>query len=294
MYQLIAKNKRRSWMLIFLFSILVLFIGYIISIAVEGGSAIFVFAVIFNFISVLISYFSGDKIVLASTGAQPVPKQQDPELYNTVENLAITAGVPMPKLYLIPSQALNAFATGRDPEHASVAITVGLRQKLTKPELEAVMGHELSHVKNYDIRVMLITSILFGMIVMLADLLFRLAFSGGRSRNNKANAAIIPIMIVAAILAPIAAQMIKLAVSRKREFLADASSAMLTRYPEAMISALQKISGNPTIEGHNEATAHLFIFPPSKKNSFLQKLFMTHPPIEERIAALQKAAGLNR
>lgn len=278
-------------MLIILFSILVLLIGYLISIAVEGGSAIFVFAVIFNFISVLISYFSGDKIVLASTGAKLLAKEQDPELYNTVENLAITAGVPMPKLYVIPSQALNAFATGRDPEHASVAITMGLRNKLTKPELEAVMGHELSHVKNYDIRVMLITSILFGMIVLLADLLFRLAFSGGRSRS-KNGVILIPIMIAAAILAPIAAQLIKLAVSRKREFLADASSAMLTRYPEAMISALQKISSNPSIEGHNEATAHLFIFPPSKKNSFLQKLFMTHPPIEDRIAALQKGSGL--
>ncbi len=279
-------------MLIALFSILVLLIGYLISIAVEGGSAIFVFAVIFNFISVLISYFSGDKIVLASTGAKQIAKEEDPELYNTVENLAITAGVPMPKLYVIPSQALNAFATGRDPEHASVAITAGLRRALTKPELEAVMGHELSHVKNYDIRVMLITSILFGMIVLLADLLFRLAFSGGRSRNKNGGAILIPIMIAAAILAPIAAQLIKLAVSRKREFLADASSALLTRYPEAMISALEKISGNPTIEGHNEATAHLFIFPPAKKNSFLQKLFMTHPPIEDRIAALKKGSGL--
>lgn len=293
MYQQISQNKRRSWSLILLFTILVMGIGYLISISVEGGQGIFLLAVIFNFISIFISYFSGDKIVLASTGARQINKEMDPELFTTVENLAITAGIPMPKLYIIPDAALNAFATGRDPEHASVAITQGLRNTLTKTELEAVMGHELSHVKNYDIRVMLITAVLFGMVVMLADLLFRLSFSGNRSRNSKGGAIMIPILIAAAILAPIAAQLIKLAISRKREYLADASSVMLTRYPEAMISALEKIAQKPTIAGHNEATAHLFIFPPMKQNSFIAKLFMTHPPIEERIKAIKQGVGIN-
>ena len=292
MYQLIDKNKRRSWLLIFIFSLLILGIGWLLSYAVEGGYFILIIAVVFNLISVLISYYAGDKLVLSSVGAKQIQKNDDPELFRTVENLAITAGVPMPKVYLIPDQALNAFATGRDPNHASVAITKGLRRTLSKAELEAVMAHELSHVKNYDIRVMVITAILFGMIVFMADMLWRLAFSG-RSRNKNAGLIMIPIIIAAAILAPLAAQMIKLAVSRKREFLADASSVMLTRYPQAMISALQKISRAPNIAGHNEAIAHLFIFPPIKK-SLLAKLFSTHPPIEERITAIEQGSGFAR
>lgn len=294
MYQLIDKNKRRSWLLILAFSILILAIGGLLSYVVEGGSIIFVFAVIFNIISVLISYYAGDKLVLASVRAKPIQKKDDPELFRIVENLAITAGVPMPKVYLINDHALNAFATGRDPEHASLAITQGLRQALSKAELESVMGHELSHVKNYDIRVMVLTAILFGMVVLLADILWRVAFSSGRSRSKNAGLIMIPIIIAAAILAPLAAQMIKMAISRKREFLADASSVMLTRYPQAMISALQKISKAPDINGHHEATAHLFIFPPFKIKSKMARLFSTHPPIEERVAAIQQGSGFNR
>ncbi|MBI4122110.1 MAG: M48 family metalloprotease [Parcubacteria group bacterium] len=293
MYELIARNKRRSWLLLFSFSVLVLGLGYLISRVVEGGEIIFAIAFAVNVISILIGYYAGDSIVLASVKAVPLTQAQDLDLFRTVENLAITAGIPMPRVYLIADPALNAFATGRDPQHASVAITTGLRQLLTKPELEAVMGHELSHIKNLDIRVMLLAAVLFGMVVLLADLLWRLVFFGRGDRDrNSGTVYLIPVIIAAAILAPLAAQAIKLAISRRREFLADADSVMLTRYPEALVSALQKISQAPTLAGHHEATAHLFIYPPLK-TGFLAKLFSTHPPLADRIEAIQKAARLH-
>lgn len=291
MYQLIASNKRRSFFLVLVFSALVLGLGYLLSVSIEGGEAVFLGVLVFNLLSVLISFYAGDKIVLASTGAQQIEKADDPELFTTVENLAITAGLPMPKVYIIPDMGLNAFATGRDPQHASVAITHGLRQVLSKAELEAVMGHELSHVKNYDTRLMVLTAVLFGMVVLIADLLWRLSFGGGRDRKGSAPIFLV-FLLIAAILAPIAAQLIKFAISRRREYLADASSIMLTRYPEAMVSALQKISQAPIIAGHHEATAHLFIYSPLTSSSFAQKLFSTHPPLEERIAAIREAARL--
>lgn len=289
MYQLIASNKRRSFLLVFVFSALVLSLGYLLAVTVEGGEAIFIGVLLFTIISVLTSYYAGDKIVLASTGAKRIEKADDPDLFTTVENLAITAGVPMPAVYIIPDMGLNAFATGRDPEHASVAITHGLRQVLDKSELEAVMGHELSHVKNYDTRLMVLTAVLFGMVVLIADLLWRLSF-GGRDRK-RSTPILLVLIVIAAILAPIAAQLIKFAISRRREYLADASSVMLTRYPDAMVSALQKISQAPMIAGHHEATAHLFIYSPLN-TSFTQRLFSTHPPLEERIAAIREAARL--
>jgi len=289
MYQLIASNKRRSFLLVFVFSALVLSLGYLLAVTVEGGEAIFIGVLLFTIISVLTSYYAGDKIVLASTGAKRIEKADDPDLFTTVENLAITAGVPMPAVYIIPDMGLNAFATGRDPEHASVAITHGLRQVLDKSELEAVMGHELSHVKNYDTRLMVLTAVLFGMVVLIADLLWRLSF-GGRDRK-RSTPILLVLIVIAAILAPIAAQLIKFAISRRREYLADASSVMLTRYPDAMVSALQKISQAPMIAGHHEATAHLFIYSPLNA-SFTQRLFSTHPPLEERIAAIREAARL--
>ncbi len=292
MYELIAKNKRRSLILTVVFSALVLAIGYGLSLYVRDGEALFVFVLIFNLISILISYYAGATIVLASTGAQEIQKEQDPELFTVVENLAITAGVPMPRVYIIPDAALNAFATGRSPAHACVAITAGLRAQLTRSELEAVMGHELSHVANYDTRLMMITAVLFGMVTMIANLAWRLAFRGERKRGNSALIAGL-VFVAAAILAPITAQLIKLAISRQREYLADGSSVMLTRYPEAMISALQKISAAPTLAGHHEATAHLFIYSPLREQSFMQKLFSTHPAIEDRIAALRAGANIH-
>ena len=291
MYQQIDKNKRRSWLLIFAFMLLILGIGALLAYYLEGGEAIFLLAVLFSLGSVGISFYGGDKLILASVGAKQIEKKDDAELFRIVENLAITAGVPTPKVYIMPDEALNAFATGRNPEHASVAITSGLKSKLNKSELEAVMAHELGHVKNYDIRVALLTAVLFGMIVFIADMLWRVSFLGG-SRRGRGSAAILPILLIAGILAPIAAQLIKLAISRKRELLADATSVILTRYPDAMITALQKIAQQPQIRGHNEAIAHMFIFPPFKAKSFFSKLFMTHPPIEERIAAIKEGYGI--
>lgn len=270
-------------------------LGWIFSFFVQDQITFLALAGIFGFGSVVTSYFAGDKMILTSVGARQIQLQDDPELFRIVENLSITAGIPMPKVYLIPDPALNAFATGRDPEHASVAITYGLRKHLTKPELEAVMGHELSHVKHYDIRLMLLTAVLVGMIIFLSDILWRIALGGNRNNSKKGSAPIVLIALVLGLIgAPIAAQLIKLAISRKREFLADAGSAMLTRYPEGMISALQKISQAPKIEGHHSSIAHLFIFPPVTKASWFQNLFRTHPPIEERIDALSKASRISK
>lgn len=295
MYNLIESNKRRSWVLMAAFAAIIVALAWAISIFVEESEIVLVAGFVFSLFSVLTGYYAGDKMILASVGAKEVPKEADPELFRIVENLAITAGIPMPKVYLIPDAALNAFATGRDPEHASVAITTGLRQALSKPELEAVMGHELSHVKNYDIRIMLLAAVLCGMVVFIGDLLWRGGMRSGSNRSrdkSSAGAALMVVAVLAIILSPIAAQLIKLAISRRREFLADASSVMLTRYPEAMISALEKISQAPQIAGHNEAIAHLFIFPPFAQRSFWSNLFSTHPPLPERIAVLKNASSL--
>lgn len=292
MYELISANKRRSWILIIAFSVVILFLGWLLSYTTNDGSIFLIYAIIINIVMVTTSYYGGDKLVLASVRAQKINKADDPELFLIVENLAITSGIPTPQVYLIPDAALNAFATGRDPEHASVAITVGLRQLLTKTELEAVMAHELSHIKNFDIRLMLLAGVLLGVIVFLSDFLMRSMFYSKRSRDNNNGALIlIPIAIVSAILAPLIGQMIKFAVSRKREYLADASGVMLTRYPEAMVSALQKISQRPALAGKHEAIAHMFIFPPFQKSSWA-KLFSTHPPIEDRINAIKEAARI--
>lgn len=295
MRELIQKNKRRSTFLIVLFLLVVIGLGYLLSYLSGDGGVYVIIALLYGFFSIIGSYFVGDKLILSSVQAKEIQKEDDPELFTTVENLAITAGIPMPKVYLIPDQALNAFATGRSPEHASVAITYGLRSQLTKAELEAVMGHELSHIKHYDIRVMLYTAVLVGMVIFLSDILWRVAIGGGNrnSRNSKGSGPIILIALLLGLIgAPIAAQLIKLAISRRREYLADAGSAMLTRYPEAMISALQKIAQAPKLNGHHDSIAHLFIYPPVKKASLRERLFSTHPPIEERIKALQESARI--
>lgn len=290
MRDLIKKNKRKSWLLMSLFVVIIGFILWFGSYLTSDPATVFILGSLVGLFYVFISYFAGDKMILASVGAKEVDKEVDAELYRIVENLAITAGIPTPQVYLIPDNALNAFATGRDPEHAAVAITQGLRNILTKSELEAVMGHEMSHIKHYDIRVLLLTTVLVGVIVFLADFLWRVSFYG---RSEKRSPLIlIPALILGLIVAPLGAQLIKLAVSRSREFLADAGSALLTRYPESMISALEKISQAPTIAGHHDSIAHLFIYPPAKKSGFMQKLFSTHPPILERIEALRKGARI--
>jgi heat shock protein HtpX len=238
------------------------------------------------------SYFFSDKIVLTMSQAKEIKRIDDQELYRTVENLAIAAGLPTPKIYLIEDTAPNAFATGRDPKHAVVAITTGLRQKLTKQELEGVMAHELSHIGNYDIRLTTIIVVLVGTVTLLADWMLRMSFGG---RKKEGGGWIVVIGLVLAILSPIAATLIQLSISRKREYLADASGALLTRYPQGLASALQKISDDhEPLEAANKATAHMYIVNPLKEHidskdsvSWFANLFQTHPPIQDRIKKLQ-------
>ncbi len=247
----------------------------------------------------LVGYYSSSRVALAISQAREVSKDDEPELFRTVENLCIGAGLPMPKVYVIEDGSPKAFATGRDPEHAAIAVTRGLLKKLDKLELEGVIAHELSHVGNYDIRVMTIVVVLVGLSALMADFALRLTFYGaGRRSSNRgrsgggAVAIIYAIALIAIILTPIAAQLIRFAVSRQREFLADASGALLCRNPDALARALEKISADPDpLEVANKATAHLYINNPLREHkSFLNGMFATHPPIEERVRLLRAMA----
>jgi len=237
------------------------------------------------------SYYVSDSLVLATTGAKQVSQDQSPELYKTVENLSIGSGLSMPKVYLIDDPSPNAFATGRDPKHASIAVTTGLLQKLSKTELEGVIAHELSHIKNFDTRLMAVTAILVGFVAILGDIFMRSLWFSGKGRSNKAGGIFAVIGIVFVLLSPIVASLIQLAISRKREFLADASGVLLTRYPEGLASALEKIARDPLpLRTASNATAHLFIENPFKNKSsgaWFSSLFNTHPPAEERIKLLR-------
>lgn len=293
------KNKNRSMLLIFGFIIIVIALGYLFS-YIYNSPIILIIAVAIAVIQSLVGYYSGDAIVLATSGAQEIQKKDNPILWNVVENLAITAGLPMPKVYIIPEPMPNAFATGRDPEHASVAVTTGLLERLNKNEIEGVVAHEMSHVGNFDIRLMTIVAILVGVIAVVSDLFLRARWFGfGRDREDRDNGQLGTILmivgIVAAILAPIISMLVQLAISRKREFLADADGALLTRYPEGLASALEKISDYSTqpIERTSSATSHLYISNPlggeeeDEKQSYFSKIFSTHPPIKERIKILR-------
>src|SRR3989344_2195554 len=237
------------------------------------------------------SYYWSDKVVLSLSRARPADPKRDFDFYTVAENMAIAAGLPKPKLYVIDDQAMNAFATGRDPKHAVIVATTGILQKLSRSELEGVIAHEMSHVKNYDIRVMSIVTVLVGFVAILADMFLRNMFWGGRDRDNKAGGVILLVGIVLGLLSPIIAQLIQLSVSRRREYLADASGALLNRNPDALADALEKLAHdrNPLHSASN-ATAHLFITNPFKGKevkNFLAGLFNTHPPIEERIKILR-------
>jgi heat shock protein HtpX len=239
-------------------------------------------------------YYGGDKLALATSGAKgPIEKNDNPYLYRIIENLSIASGLPMPKVYIIPDSAINAFATGRDPVHASIAVTTGAVEKLANEELEGVIAHELSHVKNYDIRLMTVVLVLVGLLALLSDWFMRMRFFGGRRDSREgggAQAILMVIGLILIILAPIIGQLIQLAVSRRREFLADASAALLTRYPEGLASALEKISSeHAPLQRANNATAHLYIANPfgGAKHLF-SSLFATHPPIQERIKTLRQ------
>ncbi|HEX3081912.1 MAG TPA: zinc metalloprotease HtpX [Candidatus Saccharimonadia bacterium] len=289
MYTQIAANKRRSLLLVAAFLILVGALDWVLA-HVLGQPSAFVPILIVATVYAGISYFFSANIALAMSGAREVQKKDAPELYRVVENLAITAGLPTPKVYIVDDASPNAFATGRDPKHAVVAVTTGLLERLEKPELEGVIAHEMSHVGNFDIRFMALVVALVSVISIIADLLLRLSFWGRNSdREEMGNNQILLILsIVGAILAPLVAAIIQFAVSRQREYLADSSGALLTRYPEGLARALEKISAaNLPIKHASSATAPLYIANPLKGRS-LAGLFDTHPPIEERVRRLRE------
>ncbi|PIP26277.1 MAG: zinc metalloprotease HtpX [Candidatus Moranbacteria bacterium CG23_combo_of_CG06-09_8_20_14_all_40_16] len=290
LYTQADKNTRLTWLYITGFLVFVIGAGYVFAGAMNS-SGILYGAVIFSILMSFGSYWWSDKIVLAMSGAKELNHENNREVYHLVENLCITAGLPLPKIYLIEDSAPNAFATGRDPQHGVICLTSGIIQKLEKTELEGVIAHELSHIGNRDILLSTVVVVLVGFVTLLADWFRHFTFWGGRSRDNEGGGQLRLILMVAAIilsiLAPIAAILMQLAISRKREFLADASGALLTRYPDGLARALEKISADPEkLEAANRATAHLYIANPFKGKK-LTKLFMTHPPIEERIKALR-------
>ncbi|HYM14942.1 MAG TPA: zinc metalloprotease HtpX [Dehalococcoidia bacterium] len=294
-YDRIATNKRQTWLMMFVFVIVLgafaSAIGYVVGLPWQAAPLVFAALGAYA----VISYYVSAGVALAVSGAHEVTKEDEPVLYDVVENLSIGSGLPMPKVYVIEDAAPNAFATGRDPKHAAVTATRGLLNKLDKSELEGVIAHEMSHVGNYDIRVMTITVVLVGLVALLADLFMRWAWFGSGSRENNrdrgGNAYIIMIAVavVLAILAPVAAQLIQLAISRQREYLADASGALLCRNPDALARALEKITADPEpLAEANKATAHLYFSNPLRDHdSFLNNLFSTHPPVEERIRLLR-------
>lgn len=290
MYNQITQNKRKSFFLMLIFIAVIALLAWVWSQYSDAGSSMVVFAVILASLMSLMSFYAGDKLALSSAGAKEIKQKDNPYVWRLIENLSITAGLPMPKVYLINDANMNAFATGRDPEHASVALTTGIVQGLENEELEGVIAHELSHIKNYDIRVMMVVIVCIGIITLLSDwLLHSFLWRGNRDSDNKANAAIMLIAFILAILSPLFAQLIQMAVSRKREFLADASGALLTRYPEGLAKALEKISSQNSIHplrNINKATAHLYFANPFKADN-VSKLFSTHPPVAERINALR-------
>lgn len=294
-YSNISQNIWKSWIIMILFVVFATTVAYVMGKATGYGWPFTITALIISIVSSIGSYYFSDQVVLSTTSAQQIKKADNPELFRIVENLSIGEGIPMPKLYIINDASPNAFATGRDPNHASVAVTTGLLERLNKSELEGVLAHELSHVKNYDIRLMAIAAVLVGFIALIADIFMRGLLWGGYRRNededNRAQGLFMLLGLIFTIVAPIVATLIQLAISRKREFLADASGALLTRYPEGLAKALEKISSDPRpLRSATSATAHLFITNPFKGKGFqgwFSNIFSTHPPIEERIKILR-------
>ena len=281
-----SKNVNKTWILMSVFFIIIIAIGFFFS-QYYGNPNILYFFVIFSIGMNIVSYWYSDKIALRLNKAREIKKEDNPELWNIVENFSITAGLPMPRLCIIDDPAPNAFATGRNKEHAVVAVTTGLMQILNKTEIEGVIAHELSHIGNRDILLSTVVVVLVGFISIIANMFMRSMFFGrGRSKDSEGGGALMIVGIILSILAPIFATLTQLAISRKREFLADASGALLTRYPEGLASALEKISKyeQPMLSA-NQATAHLFISNPFGKKK-ISTLFSTHPPVEERIKAL--------
>jgi len=294
-YKQADSNTRKTWFLITGFLVFIIALGFLFSYLLNDSAILYV-AVFISIFSSFGSYWWSDKIVLAMYRAIPIDHNKNQELYHVVENLCITAGLPVPKIYIIPEMQPNAFATGRDKKHAVVAVTQGLLNRLNKTELQGVLAHELSHIGNKDMLLSTVVAVLAGVVAMLANFFMRISFWGGGRRrsdneNNSVGAILMIVGILAAILAPVAAALVQLAISRKREFLADADGALLTRYPEGLASALEKIAADSTpMRITNDATASLFIDSPYKgqqKANWFAKLFSTHPPVGERISALR-------
>ena len=302
LYKNQSTNIRKTWILMSVFFIFIMFVGWFFSYYFESPGILY-FAVFFSIFMNIFSYWNSDKVVLKISGAKPVKREEYFDLYNLVENLSITAGLPMPKVYVINEPVPNAFATGRNKDHAVVAVTTGLLQLLDKTELEGVVAHELAHIGNRDILLQTIVVTLVGLITLLADLFLRMTFWGGGRSNDRGGGQMQMVLMIVGlvlmILSPIIATMIQLTISRKREYLADSTGALLTRYPEGLASALEKIASfDGKMKNANHATAHLYISDPyganlsskGKKKGRISKMFATHPPIEERVAKLR---GLN-
>lgn len=291
MYSEVTANKRKTVLLILLFVLVIVGFGWVLA-QIQSNMIFLVAMLSFGIIYAFFSYYNSDKIALTLSGAKPVTKKEAPVLYRTLENLSITAGLPMPRVYLINDPSPNAFATGRNPQKAAVAATTGLLEVMNKDELEGVLAHELSHVGNYDIRLMGTVLMLVTILVYLSDFVFRMAFWGGLDNDSGGrNPLVLAVGLAAAVIAPLMAILLQLAVSRKREYLADASGVLLTRYPEGLASALEKIEKYPKgLRRAGNATAHLYIENPikgKKRNSFFAGLFSTHPPTSERIQRLR-------
>ncbi len=301
-YGQIKSNKRKTILLVIVFVLFLAVLGFVLG-AYYGGDETSAYGGVFFALLVSLgmtsfSYFAGDKVALATSGAKEVQREDHEQLFHIVEKLAITAGLPLPRIHVIPDPALNAFATGRKPETSSIAVTSGLLENLNEQELEGVLAHELSHIQNYDVRLMTIVIVLVGAITLITDMFWRSRlFGGGRRSSDRGGGQTQIVMLVVSlaliVLSPIIAQLIKLAISRKREFLADSSAVLLTRYAEGLQSALQKIGAQSTeLRRANHATAHLFFSNPFKKKGRFQRLWSTHPPIEDRIAALAEGANV--
>lgn len=295
-YSEISSNQRKTWLIISFFILFITGLFFIIGKYLDSPQTFFIWGLLFSGISTVGSYFYSDKIVLFSVGAREASKKEFFDYYTVAENLSIAAGISMPRLYVMDDPAPNAFATGRDPKHAVICVTTGLLEKMERIELEGVIGHELSHVKNYDILLSTIVSVLVGMIALVVDWVMRSIWWGGLKRDNddreKQSPLLLIFFVVALILTPLVATLIQLAISRKREFLADASGALLTRYPDGLVRALEKIRDyQRPMRSVSSATAHLFISNPfgsgKKLHNWFMSLFSTHPPIEERISILK-------
>lgn len=291
MYEAVEGNIRRTWALVIGFVALAAALGYVFGELTEFGYAGAVIAGVLAVAGAWASYYASDRIILTISGAREASRDAYPYLYNAVEGLAIAAGIPAPRLYIIDDTAPNAFATGRDPQHAAIAVTTGLLDKLNRLELEGVLAHELAHIQNYDIRISTLAAVLVGLVALMSDWLLRSMRWGRRrgGRDGGGGGLVVLAGLALAVLAPFLAQVLRLAISRSREYLADASGAMLTRYPEGLAAALEKISADPEpLEVANKATAHLYIINPLREwGGWLNSLFNTHPPVGERVRRLR-------